>query len=274
MADKRMFSKSIIDKDSFLDLPISTQALYFHLCMRADDEGFINNSKSIIRNIGARKSDLDKLINEKFVFQFDSGVVLIKDWKIHNYIPNDRYKQSNCIERELVGINSNKEYTISLEKNNNSRIQNVCKMDTTCIHSVDKTHTNCIQPVDKMDTQIRLDKIKLDKEENRKEEINKEEKKKETEPSKEDSGQSIYSPLPFTQFLIDNKIIENEDAQVVPINISIYRFKDKFTNDQLKTVANEIYKEIVIKELTNMDAVNYFKINFKERMSKLEHENR
>lgn len=266
MADKRMFSKSIIDKDAFLDLPISTQALYFHLCMRADDEGFINNSKSIIRNIGARKSDLDKLINEKFVFQFDSGVVLIKDWKIHNYIPNDRYKQSNCIERELVGINSNKEYTISLEKNNNSCMQNVCKMDTTCIHSVDKIYTNCIQPVDKMDTQIRLDKIKLDKEENRKEEINKEEKKQIT---------YVLEPLPFTKYLIENSIIENDQMQIATINSSIKFYKAKdIDEDLLKNTANNILKEIVNKGLKGIEASDYFSERLDEKIKEItENEN-
>lgn len=272
MADRRMFSKTIINKDSFLDLHLSIQALYFHLCMSADDEGFINNPKSIMRNLGAKQSYLDKLINEKFVITFDSGVVLIKDWKIHNFIKSDRYKQSNCIERELVETNSNKEYVISLEKNNDLWNQNGNKMEPSWNQSGTEMEPKRRQNGTKVEPQISIDKIRLEKEL----ELNKKEKeeKKETEPSKEDSGQSIYSPLPFTQFLIDNQIIENDNAQVVPINISIYRYKDRFTNDQLKSVANEIYREIVIKELANMEAVNYFKINFRERMAKLENENR
>jgi hypothetical protein len=86
MAERRMFAKIIIDSDAFLDMPLSTQALYFHLSMRADDDGFINNPKKIQRTIGATDDDFKLLIAKHFVIPFDSGVVVIKHWKIHNYI--------------------------------------------------------------------------------------------------------------------------------------------------------------------------------------------
>ena len=94
MAERRMFAKTIIDSDAFLDMPLSTQALYFHLSMRADDDGFINNPKKIQRMIGACDDDLKVLIVKRFIIPFESGIVVIKHWKIHNYIRNDRYKET------------------------------------------------------------------------------------------------------------------------------------------------------------------------------------
>jgi hypothetical protein len=92
MAERRMFAKTIIDSDAFIDMPLSTQALYFHLSMRADDDGFINNPRKIQRMVGASDDDLKVLIMKRFIIPFESGIVVIKHWKIHNYIRNDRYK--------------------------------------------------------------------------------------------------------------------------------------------------------------------------------------
>lgn len=89
-----MFAKTIIDSDAFLDMPLSTQALYFHLGMRADDEGFINNPKKIQRMIGASDDDLRVLFAKRFVLPFDTGIVVIKHWRIHNYIQRDRFKET------------------------------------------------------------------------------------------------------------------------------------------------------------------------------------
>ena len=94
MAERRMFAKTIIDSDPFLDMPLSTQALYFHLSMRADDDGFINNPKKIQRMIGASDDDLKVLVMKRFILPFESGVVVIKHWRMHNYIRNDRYKET------------------------------------------------------------------------------------------------------------------------------------------------------------------------------------
>ncbi|TFI70108.1 hypothetical protein [Carnobacterium divergens] len=94
MAQRRMFSKTIVSSDLFLDMPKSTQALYFHLNMNADDDGFIGSSKMIMRMIGASDDDMRLLLAKKFVFEFDSGVVVVKDWRIHNQIRKDRHKQT------------------------------------------------------------------------------------------------------------------------------------------------------------------------------------
>ena len=112
MAERRMFAKTIIDSDAFLDMPLSTQALYFHLSMRADDEGFINNPKKIQRMIGASDDDMKVLIAKSFIIPFESGIVVIKHWKIHNYIRGDRIKHTvYSEERQLLDIKDNGAYT-------------------------------------------------------------------------------------------------------------------------------------------------------------------
>lgn len=116
MAERRMFSKSIIDSDAFLDMPLSTQALYFHLSMRADDDGFVNSPKKIARLLGCGDDDAKLLLAKKFIISFDSGVIVIKHWRIHNYIQKDRYKQTNYHdEMGLLAIDKNNGYTLDTE---------------------------------------------------------------------------------------------------------------------------------------------------------------
>ena len=113
MAERRMFAKTIIDSDAFLDMPLSTQALYFHLSMRADDEGFINNPKKIQRMIGATEDDLKLLVAKNFIIPFESGVVVIKHWKIHNYIRKDRIAETvYAEERAMLEVKNNGAYTL------------------------------------------------------------------------------------------------------------------------------------------------------------------
>ncbi len=116
MAERRMFAKSIIDSDAFLDMPLSAQALYFHLSIRADDDGFINNPKKIQRMTGCSAEDLKLLIAKRFVLVFDSGVVAIRHWKIHNYIQKDRYKQTIYLEeKSTLQLDSGGAYTVRLD---------------------------------------------------------------------------------------------------------------------------------------------------------------
>ena len=102
MAERRMFAKAIIDSDIFLDMPLSTQALYFHLAMRADDEGFVNNPKKIQKMIGASDDDVRILIMKRYILTFESGIIVIKHWKIHNYIQNDRFKPTSYVEEKAT----------------------------------------------------------------------------------------------------------------------------------------------------------------------------
>ena len=138
MAKKRMFNVDIVGSDAFLDLPHTAQALYFQLGMRADDDGFVGNPKTIQRTAGTKASDLELLVKKRFLLQFPSGVVVIKHWKINNQIQKDRYTPTVYTEEyQSLYIKDNKAYT-----------------------EMDK---GCIQSVSEMDTQISIDKNRLDK---------------------------------------------------------------------------------------------------------------
>ena len=139
MAQKRMFTLSVVDTDWFLEMPLSTQALYFHLSMRADDDGFVDSPKSIIRKIGANTNDYQLLVAKRFVLEFESGVLVIKHWRMHNTIQKDRYMPTRFQEEfgELE-IKDDKSYT---EK----KVGN--KMETKCFpsfNSISNSNTNNI----------------------------------------------------------------------------------------------------------------------------------
>lgn len=99
MAQRRMFSPDIVKSDAFLDMPISTQALYFHLGMNADDDGFVS-PRRVIREIGVADDDLKILIGKRFVLPFENGVVVIKHWKINNLVRKDWYKETQYVEQK------------------------------------------------------------------------------------------------------------------------------------------------------------------------------
>ena len=132
-----MFAKQIIDSDAFLDMPLSTQSLYFHLSMRADDDGFLNNAKKIQRMLGCTDDDFKILLAKNFIIPFENGVCVIKHWRVHNYIQKDRYKETTYLEeKEKLSIKNNNVYTLD---------------------------TVCIQDVSSSDTQVRLGKVSLGK---------------------------------------------------------------------------------------------------------------
>lgn len=146
MAERRMFAKTIIDSDAFLDMPVTAQLLYFHLAMRADDDGFINKPKTIMRMCGCKEDDIKVLFAKQFIIPFESGIVVIRHWKIHNYIQKDRYKPTNLEERKQVELDENMVY----------------QPITDCRQSVYKADTECIHAVSGMDTQVRLGKDRLE----------------------------------------------------------------------------------------------------------------
>lgn len=130
MANKRMFNIKIVDSDAFLDMPLSTQALYFHLNMRADDDGFIGNPKRIQRLIGCSDDDLKLLLVKRFILAFEDGVIVIKHWKLHNTIQKDRYTPTVYQdELKALGIKANKAYTLN-------GIPEVNQVETKCIQNV------------------------------------------------------------------------------------------------------------------------------------------
>ena len=108
-----MFAKTTIDSDAFLEMPLSAQALYFHLSMRADDDGFLNNAKKIRKIIGASEDDLKLLIAKRFVIAFDDGIIVIKHWRMNNYLRNDRYKPTVYQEeRAMLDLKDNGSYSL------------------------------------------------------------------------------------------------------------------------------------------------------------------
>jgi len=116
MAERRMFTQKIVDSDAFLDMPLSAQALYFHLNMRADDDGFVNNPKKIQRMIAASDDDLKILIAKRFILAFESGVIVIKHWRMHNLLRKDRYNPTQYQEElSMLQLKDNGSYTENFE---------------------------------------------------------------------------------------------------------------------------------------------------------------
>lgn len=121
MAQKRMFSLSVVDTDKFLEMPISSRLLYYELGMRADDDGFVNNWKKILLFTGLKEDDMKVLISKQFIIPFESGVIVIRHWRLNNYLQKDRTKPT-IYQEELAQLNVD---------NNN-----VYNLYTDCIHSI------------------------------------------------------------------------------------------------------------------------------------------
>lgn len=163
MAERRMFAKTIIDSDAFLDMPLSAQALYFHLSMRADDDGFINKPKSIMRTCGCKDDDIKILFAKKFVIPFESGIVVIKHWKIHNYIRKDAYVETKYKEEKaLLTLDENSAYRLDDGSHRDEPITGslqVCdRVVTEPLQVRDGFVTESLQVRDSLLTQDRLGK--------------------------------------------------------------------------------------------------------------------
>lgn len=159
MAERRMFAKTIIDSDAFIDMPVTARLLYYDLAMRADDDGFVNSPKKIMRMIGASQDDMSILIMRKFIIPFDSGIVVIKHWRIHNYIRKDMYHETKYKEEKE---------TLSLDENNAYTLQHRNEPVTNLLQTCDEDVTN-------PSTQVRLGKVRSDK-------VNNDEKQKRFSP--------------------------------------------------------------------------------------------
>ena len=103
MANRRMFNKQITNSDDFLEMPVSSQCLYFHLSMNADDEGFVNNWKSIMKLSGSKEDDIKVLIAKQYIIPFETGVIVIRHWRLNNYLRNDRFTPTNH-QKELAKL--------------------------------------------------------------------------------------------------------------------------------------------------------------------------
>lgn len=126
MANRRMFAKSVVSKDTFIEMPHSTQLLYFHLGMNADDDGFVDNYRSIMRNIGCNEDNLKLLVVKGFVIWFENRLVIIRHWKVHNQIQKDRYKPTQYIvEKSLLTTSKSGVYSLETKC-----IQDVYNLET------------------------------------------------------------------------------------------------------------------------------------------------
>lgn len=153
---RRMYSDKIVETDKFLDMPVSSQNLYWHLCMHADDDGFLGNPKTITRSIGAQQDDLKILIEKGYVLVFEDGAIAITDWFVHNYIPKDRYHETVYKEdKKQLELSETKQYLLVA--------RSPIVQDTESKHDVDNMDTPCIQDDNNVYTEDKLSKDKLSK---------------------------------------------------------------------------------------------------------------
>jgi uncharacterized phage protein (TIGR02220 family) len=199
MAQRRMLSKQITETDAFLDLPLSTQALYLHLIMNADDDGFLGNARTVLRMVGGSNDDFKLLAAKQFIIVFEDGITVIKDWRIHNYIQKDRYRSTIYSEhKKELSVDGNQSY------------QRLSPMDT-----------ECIQDVSSLDTQVRLGKDRLG-------EVNKTYSPAKAEP-----------PLPFNEivcFLNEKAGTKYRSSSAKTKKLIRARFSDGFKLEDFKTV--------------------------------------
>ena len=220
-----MFSKKITDTDSFLDMSLSAQALYFHLNMGADDEGFVDNVKKIQRSIGASNDDLKILIGKGFLIPFESGVVVIRHWRIHNYIQADRF-QATIYQDEKEQLEFDK-----------SKIASIKPLD------------QCIQNVSKMDTQVRLGEDSLDKD--RLDKVN-------NLYSGEDEKKSLSQIIKSTSVKINDRQIQQIQEYIGLDNMTVemIEYAIQLTEDagaESFNYLNKILKSWKDKGLTSLD---------------------
>lgn len=223
MAEKRMFTKQIIDSDTFLDMPLSTQALYFHLSMRADDDGFVDNPKKIQRMIGASTDDLKLLAAKRYILTFESGVIVIKHWRMHNTLRSDRYKPTIYKEEmAMLGIKPDtKAYT---------EIENLNKAE-----GLENSHTARQPNGNQMATQISIDKNRLDKDS-----IDKNRDIVE-ETIDQDSPSEIRKRIvDYLNQKLGSKYKASTGKTVTLINA---RLKENFTEEDFYTVIDKKYEE-------------------------------
>lgn len=226
-----MFSRKITETDHFLEMPLSSQALYFHLNMGADDEGFIDKAKTIQRTIGASDDDMRLLIAKGFLIPFESGVVVIRHWRIHNYIQADRFQAT---------IHQNEKEQLEFDK---LKIASIKPLD------------QCIQNVSKMDTQVRLGEDRLDKVNNL--------------YSGEDEKKSLSQIIKSTSVKINDRQIQQIQEYIGLDNMTVdmIEYAVQLTEDagaESFNYLNKILKSWKDKGLTSLDEAKQETSGFRE----------
>lgn len=203
MAERRMFAKTIVLSDAFLDMPLGARCLYMTMGMLADDDGFVNAPKSIMRQCGATEDDLKVLLAKKFVLPFESGVIVIKHWRINNYLQKDRIQPTKYQEElALLELEDNGAYTKQSEAcihdsvyiDKNSIDKNSIDKNTTYEHDFDRFWS--AYPKKKNKGQARTAFQKAIKKTSAETMINAVEKQKKSNSWKKENGK--YIPYPST----------------------------------------------------------------------------
>lgn len=231
MAGKRMIRLDVIDTDAFLEMPLSTQALYFHLNFRADDDGFIGNPKRILRTIGAQEDDLKLLIAKSFVIQFEDGVIVIKHWRMHNTLSAKRYHETKYLEHKD---------NLLLKKNGAYSLHEGKKIDDSHLIEMSKRQVNKgilddRQAIDESKTNKRQKKttpVEVEEEE-KEEEINKKRKSKKESPN--DLFKRLYLEYGFSDLVVKalNEWFEYKTER-----------KDKFVETGMRKMLTQIQGKI------------------------------
>lgn len=246
MAERRMFAKTIIDSDAFLEMPLSAQALYFHLSMRADDDGFLNNAKKIQKTINASEDDLKILLLKRFIIAFDDGIIVIKHWRMNNYLRNDRHKPTVYQEElSMLEVKENGAYSLKIDDENMVGIPNDNQMTTQ--YRLDK---NSIEEnsIDKYSNKPPLSPLEGEtKEKTSKTDYIKMIKDRQFDKSLEDvivewyhyktEKRQAYKPTGFSKFLteVQNNVINHGvDAVINVVNVSMANNWQGIAWDKLK----------------------------------------
>ena len=238
MARKRMFSLLVVDTDEFLDMPSSTQSLYYHLGMRADDDGFVASPKKIVKLVNCSNDDLKLLIAKGFIIPFDSGIIAIRHWKLNNDLKKDRYIPTIYLnEKSTLKVNKNKVYSIDGNNLETKWIQNGNKLDTQ--YSIDKNS------IDKNSKEY----IEQKQEENQ-EQIQEQKQVKKEKVKKEKKPREIHNSI------IENYTINEELREALKGFVEMRKeLKKPITTRGLKIALGKLDKW-ALDDLTKIDIVN------------------
>ena len=224
MAKKRMFRLDVLETDAFMDMPLTTQALYFHLNLRADDDGFVGNPKMITRNIGASMDDLKLLITKRFVLLFEDGVIVIKHWRLHNNLTSSRYTETKYLEdKARLFLKDNGSYS----ENEGNLIDDTHYIETG------KRQTKQRRDID--ETKTTLDKSSVDK-------------------NSIDKSSSVVAPTPIDQQLDQIMSAWNEIPHTVKIK-SIVPMTQRY--DELRVVLSMVGMDGVMEAIQRVKESDY-----------------
>ena len=213
MAERRMFTQKITEADNFTALPPTTKCLYFHLCMNADDDGFSNKIRQAMFNAHADQNDFEMLISKRFILPFDSGVIVIKHWRMHNLIRNDRYHETDYVEEKAkLVLKENGVYTDNL---------------TYGLPSDNQMTTKCLPSDNQMEPEVRLGKDSIGKLSIEKEKV-----------KKKKSNLALFEEMED-----EERIIPNEELR--ECFIAWLKYKDEKKNHYTQTGLEQLIKKFL-----------------------------